>query len=547
MRFPHTAPKRRGVKPFQIGVSFLFAQIAAGKTTPCSKENYSFPNLHGAQLLSITTSTLNGFKPQAGFLPEAALVAEDGVQACNVTISYTHPGHNDDVTVQLWLPTTNYNERYVGVGGGGWSAGEMGADIRSALASQGYAVATTNAGYNHNMFATADTWLMKNPGNLEYPLIVNFGHRALHDMTVISKHIIREAYGSLPKFSYWQGCSTGGRQGLTIAQRYPEDYDGLLTSCPAVNFSSLLVAMYWPQFIMNQKGIYPKACEFEAIVAALADSCGKTEDVESCDFDVASLIGTTVDCQGKSTIISSTAVEVYKALLEGPVDLEGNQLFPGVTVGTAVTGMMSIANTHCEGEICSGGRPFAIADDWIRLMVKKDPSFDPTKMTHAEYVQIFRDSVNEWDGMFSSNNPDLQRFRQLGKKMISWHSVNDEAVPVKAMRQYYDRVLALDSSRDVSTQDYYRYFEVPGATHCVAPAGVPYPLKALDTLRSWVEEGTAPESLPAVALGTKKVETKSEPPICVYPNKPLSVKTGYSCEKPAVVANGEGKHVKDEL
>ncbi|KAH9233133.1 hypothetical protein K456DRAFT_1809067, partial [Colletotrichum gloeosporioides 23] len=371
------------------------------------------------------------------------------VQACNVTISYTHPGHNDDVTVQLWLPTSNYNGRYVGVGGGGWSAGEMGADIRSALASQGYAVATTNAGYNHNMFATADTWLMKNPGNLEYPLIVNFGHRALHDMTVISKHIIREAYGSLLKFSYWQGCSTGGRQGLTIAQRYPEDYDGLLTSCPAVNFSSLLVAMYWPQFIMNQKGIYPKACEFEAIVAALAGSCGKTAEVESCDFDVASLIGTTVDCQGKSTTISSTAVEVYKASLEGPVDLKGNQLFPGVTVGTAVTGMMSIANTHCEGETCSGGRPFTIADDWIRLMVKKDPSFDPKKMTHAEYVQIFRDSVNEWDGMFSSSNPDLQRFRQLGKKMISWHSVNDEAVPVKAMRQYYDRVLALDSSRDV--------------------------------------------------------------------------------------------------
>ncbi|KAK2731265.1 tannase and feruloyl esterase [Colletotrichum kahawae] len=236
MRFPHTAPKRRGVNSFQIGVSFLFSQIAAGKTTSCSKENFSFPNLHGAQLLSITTSTLNGFKPQAGFLPEAALVAENGVQASLAS-------------------NVNYIERYVGVGGGGWSAGEMGADIRSALASQGYAVATTNAGYNHNMFATADTWLIKNPGNLDYPLIVNFGHRALHDMTVISKHIISEAYGSLPKFSYWQGCSTGGRQGLTIAQRYPEDYDGLLTSCPAANFSSLLVAMYWPQFIMNQKGI----------------------------------------------------------------------------------------------------------------------------------------------------------------------------------------------------------------------------------------------------------------------------------------------------
>ncbi|KAI7773220.1 hypothetical protein LA080_011507 [Diaporthe eres] len=167
--------------------------------------------LLGAQLSSITTSTLDRYKGGLGWLPEAALIDSEGVTACNVTISYTHPGHDDLVSVQVWLPLAKFNKRFVGVGGGGWSAGEVRTDLRSALASQGYAVATTNAGYDHDVLGTADPWLMKSPGNLDYPLILNFGHRALHDMAVIAKHIICDAYGSGPDFFYWQGCSTGGR------------------------------------------------------------------------------------------------------------------------------------------------------------------------------------------------------------------------------------------------------------------------------------------------------------------------------------------------
>lgn len=173
-------------------------------------------------------------------------------------------------------------------------------------------------------------------------------------------------------------------------------------------------------------------------------------------------------------------------------------------------------------------------------MLKKDPSFDPTKMSHADYAQLFRESVTEWDEIFSSNNPDMDQFRQLGKKMISWHSVNDEAVPVLAMRQFYERVLARDQAHNITTQDYYRYFEVPGATHCSAPAGVPYPLNALKILQSWVEDGIVTEELPTVLLGHQPNAEQVYRPICAYPTAAFKTGAGLSC-------NVSSSHEIDEL
>lgn len=403
----------------------------------------------------------------------------------------------------------------------------------------GYAVATTNAGYNHDVFGTADPWLMKSPGNLDYPLIVNFGHRALHDMAVVTKHVVREAYGSGPEFSYWQGCSTGGRQGHTIARKYPNDYDGTLTSCPAINFPALMMAMYWPQFVMNQKGLYSRACEFEAIRSAKLQFCDGLDGVEDgiiarpdlCTFDPMSLVGQSFDCDGHATMMSEDVVGLFKSIAEGPVDPKRTQLYPPIALGTALVGLMATGNTLCSSKHCSRGLPFTISDDWIRLMVAKDPSFDPSKMSHADYADLFRESVAEWDAMFSSSDPNLDLSRQLGKKMLSWHSLNDEAVPVLATRQFYDSVLARDQARNITTQDYYRYFEVPGATHCSAPAGVPYPLDALKTLQAWVEDGVVPDELPAVRFGQELADAQAHRPICAYPKVLVASRTesGFTC------------------
>ncbi|KAF4978336.1 hypothetical protein FZEAL_5258 [Fusarium zealandicum] len=534
----------------------LFSGHAVGSSAfSCSSASFTFPDLLGAELQSITASVLQGYTGNIGWKPEASRIGPDGVTACNVTISYTHPGHDDLVSVQLWLPIEDYNGRFVGVGGGGWLAGDAGSyDMMSTMASQGYAAATTNAGYEHSWLSKADSWLMKNPGNLDYPLIVNFAHRAVHDMTIIGRHIVKEAYGGPPNYSYWHGCSTGGRQGLTIANKYPDDYDGILTGCPAVDFPGLLVAMYWPQFVMNQMGRYPHACEFEAITAASVAACDGLDGVQDgiisrhdlCQFDPEIVEGKAIDCEGTPSTVSKDAIAIFKAMLQGPIDPEGNRLFPGITFGTTVVGNVAVANTLCEGTRCTRGLPFTISDDWIRLMVKKDPSFDLTKISHPEYAHIFRESVEEWGGLFGSNNPDLRRFHQLGKKMMTWHSLNDEAITAKAMRQYHERVLAFDEAHDVTTQDYYRYFEIPGAIHCGSPAGVPYPLDALKTLQSWVEEGIAPGELPAVLLGDSS-EKQAKRPICVYPQVATLDNDGFVCKPPTEEMNDAQERNRDEL
>lgn len=107
------------VSLFQPSAFLLWGNIVAQRTSFCTRETFSFPEFLGAQLSSITTSTLDRYKGSLGWLPEAALIDPDGVQACNVTVSYTHPGHDDLVSVQVWLPLAKFNKRFVGVGGGG--------------------------------------------------------------------------------------------------------------------------------------------------------------------------------------------------------------------------------------------------------------------------------------------------------------------------------------------------------------------------------------------------------------------------------------------
>ncbi|VUC33516.1 unnamed protein product [Clonostachys rosea] len=538
-----------------LAASVLTGQSLATRMSACSPESFSFPSLLGTELHSITASPIKGYTGFVAFgRPEAALIEPGGVDFCNVTVSYKHPAHEDLVSVQVWLPTAKYNERLVSLGGGGWAAGEVGAEVMTGLASQGYAVASTDGGYFHKHFGTADSWLMKSPGNLDYPLIVNFAHRSLHELAIISKHIIEQGYGVKAKFSYWHGCSTGGRQGLTIANKYPEDFDGILTSCPGVDYPSLVLSLYWPQFVMNQRNVYPNACEFEFMARAITEACDGLDGVvdgivarlDLCNFNLHSLAGKTIDCNGKPLQVSQDTLEVYKAILKGPVDPHGNELIRGATPGANLVGFLGTANTVCdEDNNCTRGQPFTIATDWIRLMLKKDPQFDPAKLTHEEYARMFRDARLEWGDLFGSSEPELQRFRMLGKKMLAWHGMNDQVIPISHMRGHFDKVRAADQLHGATTADYYRYFEVPGASHCGAPDGVAYPMHALEILRSWVEEGIAPEELSTVVLGSEG--SRAGPPLCAYPEVANWENGSFTCRVTGGQPDKFSEHQKDEL
>lgn len=164
-------------------------------------------------------------------------------------------------------------------------------------------------------------------------------------------------------------------------------------------------------------------------------------------------------------------------------------MFPGSTAGTAATGLMALGDTVCEGGRCRG-RPFTIATDWVRLLVKKNAGYDSASVARLEFAWLFRETVEEFGSMIGSDDPHLKRFREAGGKMLAWHSINDEAITINALRRYYGKFLKVDGGREerVETEGYFRFFEVPRTTHCAAPRGAGFPLRALNALRRWIEK-----------------------------------------------------------
>ncbi|KAJ3461364.1 hypothetical protein MRS44_009917 [Fusarium solani] len=511
--------------PYLALSALLNAALIHAAPDQCVPDTFTFPDILGTKHILTTASKVEGYTGFSKWKPESTEIGPEGVSFCNVSVTYSHLGDQDVIHAHVWLPLSGYNNRFVGVGGGGWITGEIGDDAMSALTYKGYATAATDGGYTHDPFSTADAWLMPNPGNVNQTLLTNFANRAVHEAAIIGKHIAKDYYVESPAFSYWSGCSTGGRQGITSALLHPHDFDGILASCPGVEFPSLLLALYWPQFVMNQLGAYPDACQFEALRAAAIEECDKLDGVKDgiisrddlCRFDPNSVVGKEFVSQGAKCKVSEEAAKILKAMFEGPKDAEGKSLFAGSTPGTAAVGMMALANTLCQDGKCTDGIPFTIATDWIRLLVKKDPSFDSKTLTPEQFSQLFHDSQRDYNGMFGAGDRDFQRFRKANKKMITWHGTSDEAITINAMRRFYDGVTALDKSRGVDTASYYRFFEVPGGTHCSAPVGVAHPLHALDSLRRWVEDGVAPDSLETTLIGQDNEGGKEQNPLCPYP------------------------------
>lgn len=479
----------------------------------CKPEVFSFPSLLGTELVLINATTVDNHKISPRWAPEAFRINEVGISFCNVTVSYTHPGQNDLVNVQIWLPLHGWNERFMGIGGGGFATGAPNGEHISVAVHDGYAAATTDGGHISEQFTAP--WVLISPGNINYPLLFNFASIALNDMTLIGKAMTEQYYGKSPKYSYWNGCSTGGRQGLMMAQAYPEAYNGILANCPAINMPSLSVGGYWPQLVMNLLNHYPKPCELQQIENAAIEECDEFDGVkdgivsapDQCHFDPQQLVGQTISCEGATVRITKQAALVAAATWEGSKSEEGKSLWFGAPIGTSLIGPIALANTLCNEEDCTG-LPMPIGVDWIRLFLKKDPNYDLTSMTRAEFERLLHASQQQYDSIIGANDPDLSEFKKANGKMITWHGLNDQLITVYSTRQYYKQVI----NQDDSAADYYRYFEVPGVGHCGGGPGV-YPMHAMDSLRRWVEEGVPPNTLD----GTNLTASGEHRPVCQYP------------------------------
>lgn len=474
-----------------VAATLVVAQPAAATGTACG--GITAPTVPGAEVVSVASVERHDFVvPPDPFHPEPIT---DIPAFCEVTLTLTHPGANDSVAVEVWLPLDTWNGRFLGTGGGGYAPGFFDYELAPGVKS-GFAAVSTDAGIGGDIVSPA-AWALTADGSVNRELLTNFASRSVHDMTVAGKAVTRQFYGRAANYTYWNGCSTGGRQGLMAAQKYPHDYDGIVATAPAVNWTKFLVADQWPQVVMNEMGNFPTPCELQAFNDAAVAACDRLDKVADgvigdparCRFDPYELVGKVVDCGGGATTISRADAAVVAKIWAGP------GVWSGLPRGAQFWG---IAGTTEDG---TAGVPFQISDDWVRYFVEKDPAFDTTTVGYGDWYRHFALSYAEYRDVIDTSNPDLSAFRKSGGKMITWHGQADELIFPQGSIDYWQRVRDAD--------DFYRLFMAPGVGHCGGGPG-PAPVDPLDAVIRWVEQGKAPATLPAAsATATRN--------LCRYP------------------------------
>ncbi|KAE8328154.1 Tannase/feruloyl esterase [Aspergillus sergii] len=415
--------------------------------TSCSPAAIQTPTVFGAEILSLSASWVRN------------------AQFCNITVTYTHPGYNDQITVETWLPPrTKWNGRLQATGGGGWQAGRfvLSQFFRSGAIGEGYAATTTDAGLGDAVGPSS--WALQSPGNVDYIAFNNLGSRSLNDQAIIGKSLVSSFYGRAPDYAYWSGCSQGGRQGLMLAQRYPTAYDGIVASAPAQSWTKFVSALYYPLLMRLWHGVNPLACELNFLTTEAVAACdakdgivdGLISNLTACDYSPHTSVNKTFTCSAlnKTMALSPGAALIADAAWSGPQTADGERLWYGVNLG-------------------------------------------PTSASSARYLasiphkEFFHLSTKEYASTINAADPDLTAFRKAGGKLLTYHGIADESIPTKGSEFYYKSV----QNQFPDVQDFYRYFESPGLGHCSGGQGG-QPTTIFNALRRWVENGTAPETLP---------------------------------------------------
>ncbi|QFU88504.1 tannase/feruloyl esterase family alpha/beta hydrolase [Amycolatopsis sp. YIM 10] len=448
---------------------------------------------------------------------DAARVADPA--HCLVTVTLTHDG-GDHVKVAVALPESGWTGRLQAVGGSAYAAGDFGAPLAQAV-RDGYAGVTTDAGVSADPLNTS--WALKPDGELNTTLLTNFATRSVHESAVIGKEVTRNFYRQPITYSYWNGCSTGGRQGYAEAQHHPGDFDGVLAVAPAVHWGQFAVATLWPHVVMNQEHHSPGPCVLNAFREAAIKACdprdgvvnGIVDQPDQCGYDPRQLVGTKVLCDGEEVTVTAADADVVRKIWAGPVDEHGRKLWAGLPKGADFTWL-------------TGPTGFPVAAAWVKDFVKKQPGFDTSTITYPQFAELFRQSVREFDDVIGTADPDLSDFRRSGGKLLSWVGADDQLIPPDGVVRYREAVeRKLGGAHRVD--EFYRLFFAPGVEHCFGGVG-PAPKDPLGALVNWVEHDKAPDVLRAEKVEGDRIVTRD---LCRYPR--VSRYTGHG--DPAQAAN----------
>jgi feruloyl esterase len=473
-------------------------------------------------------------------VPGPAFTAPDGVTYtgvpafCKVSAVLT-PTADSLINVEVWLPTASWNGKFQGIGNGGYGGTiAQGSAAMVAGLKSGFAVANTDMGTVPSSNGNADA-LVGHPQKW-----IDFGWRATNLMTKTAKQLVQRFYGQAPRYSYFNGCSTGGQQGLMEAQRFPEDYDGILAGAAASNRTHVHTAVLWNYQHARRTplSLFASTDQTKAMVKSMLQACAVKSgglatdpfltDPRACDWDPA-----VMQCTGLPDGICLTPEQVAtaRAKYAGPRNpLTGRQIYPGLARGAEADSQFGWAALDTQTET-----PFGSLFKWV---------FGPL-FTHANYN--FAGDMASVDSILASNlnanRTDYSAFRQRGGKIIAYHGWADPLATPQESINAYERLVAAQGKGSVAAtkevQSFYRLFMVPGMYHCgYGPGpnviGQPYtgqvvvqpPLSAdadhdiFLALQNWVENGVPPNRL----IATKYVSdlavngVQMTRPICVYPN-----------------------------
>ncbi|MCJ0762156.1 tannase/feruloyl esterase family alpha/beta hydrolase [Variovorax terrae] len=425
-----------------------------------------------------------------------------------------------DPAVNIWvtLPSSNWNGRFRAEGNGVYAGGTPA--VASDSVRQGFVGVTTDTGHSTN--ALSGAFGMNADGTPNTQLQADFAYRSEHLMAVVGKQITKAFYGQDALRSYWYGCSTGGRQGLRMAQQFPEDYDAILAGAPAVHWDRFQAFQIWPQVVYKSENVTPLSSAKTALatsraVAACDASDGVVDgvigDPRACTYDPRQdATITRAGCtSADGTCLSPAEATSVQKIWNGARNVAGDLLWPGIERGADIGSL-------------GGAAPFPIPTEQARYWVYFDPTWDWRTLTYQNYETFFNDNIRMVGPMMASDNPDLSMFRKRGGKLIMHHGWADQLIMPQGTVKYYNAM----QQQMGSTDDFARLYMVPGMGHCSGGAGTDsfgqgssgaVPMTAdrdiFRSLMAWSEKGAAPKAITASKV-IAGVTTRTRP-LCPYP------------------------------
>lgn len=427
---------------------------------------------------------------------------------CEVHVTW-HTGQFKE-NIIVWSPV-EWNDRFAGTAGGGVETG--GAGFLTApddytrgwtvpyAVMEGFTAATASA---ENVNGLKDYILDPESGKIRRELYENWRARTTHHMTLIGKAVAELLHDRPVKYSYMSGGSGGGRQCLMEAQEYPQDYDGIWASCPAINWNRFLLEGIWFIALMNSAGHILAPAKIQYMTERVWKEAGGKEAYfsreEKAVFDACSLVGE----QTKKGKITTEDAKLMQAIWNGPADAQGNRLWYGFRPGVKFWNVGIPVGAFYYSLFRKQPKPFFLSTMFARW-VTENPKQSFDKITLPEFESLFRASVTKLADAGGSK-ADLSAFAAIGGKLMIDHGLNDPLIPVDGTVDYYKRMISCMGQEEVDA--FCRLYLVPGDGHGNCwneQPGIPQS-SGIEALMNWVEHGQRPEGLPGVRANKKNKE-----------------------------------------